>query len=288
MASFPHDFTNLEAYPVVTICLESMAYWWLLPVLSTVSHKLRAALDTEYYKRAARMAFITRTAARMFRLRGEQYRFKMIFIKHLWTIWNKPGNGDPISSRLAVLTSAYKRVNSYRTVSKELVKTLGLSLLGWDPTFNLLVRIAMWMHHFGMADSALYTVFVARMDLLYMELAKSYPYQLNQRQARFSKYIQAMCRAPSHQLWVWSITQRPRNCSHYNEMHALWSYGPRRLLEHHVQCLPCYVQSLMVLMCCYMELHKRRGHYLPGKVGMMCTLSQAWLDAGEDDVILID
>jgi hypothetical protein len=173
-------------------------------------------------------------------------------------------------------------------VSKVLVKTLGLSLLGWDPAFNMLVRIAMWIHHFGMADSTLYTVFAARMDLLFIELAKSYPYQLDQRQARFSKYIKAMCSAPSHQLWIWSITQRPRGCVYYDEMHSLWAYGPRRLLEKHIMHLPCYMQSVLVMLCCYIELHKRRGGYVPGKVGMMCTLSQAWLDAGDDDVILIE
>jgi hypothetical protein len=148
----------------------------------------------------------------------------------------------------------------------------------------------MWMHHFGMADSTMYTVFAARMDLLYMELAKSYPYHLNRRNARFSKYIQSMCSTPSHQLWIWSITQRPRGCPHYNEMQALWMHGQRRVLEQHVMSLPSYVHSVLVLLCCYVELHKRRGVHVPSKVGMMCTLSQAWLDAGDSDadVIVID
>jgi hypothetical protein len=284
---FTHDITNLEAYPIVTVCLESVAYWWLLPLLSAVSRRLRTDLNTDYYKHAARVALRVRIACKMFRLKGEQYHFKMIFIKHIWTIWNKPGNGDPISGRLAVLLSAYGRITCYNRLSKDVIKKLGLSLLGWDPVFNLLVRLAIWMHHFGMADSTMYMVFAARMDLLYIELAKSYPYKLQQQKARFSQYIQAMYSAPTYQLWVWSITQRPRGCVHYAEMHALWSHGKRGVLQRHTESLPNYVQSLLVLLSVYVELHKRRGVYLPGKVSAMCTTAQVWLDAA-DDVIVID
>jgi hypothetical protein len=149
-----------------------MTYWWLLLLLCTVSRKMRDGLNTEYYKRGARVALRVKVASKMFLLKGEQYRFKLIFIKHLWTIWNKPGNGDTTSGRLAVLLSAYRKITCYKSVSKDVIKKFGLSLLGWDMMFNLLVRIAIWMHHFGMADSTLYMVVAARMDVLYIELAK--------------------------------------------------------------------------------------------------------------------
>lgn len=289
MAAFTHDLTNLEAYPIVTVCLETMAYWWILPFMSTVSHGLRTTLNNDYYKRAGRLALRVRTAARMFRLKAEQYRFKMIMIKHLWTIWNKPGNGDPISNRLAVLTSAFSRTNCYRPASKDVVKKLGLSLLGWDPAFNVLVRLAIWMQHFGFAESTLYTVFAARMDLLFMELAASYPYRLDHGHARFSKYIQSMCDSPSHQLWVWSITQRPRGCVYYNEMHALWSYGRRGVLHRHWDGLSCYVQSASVLLCAYGELHKRRGTHLPARALSLCVHAQIALSSPDDaEAIVID
>ena len=285
---FSHDLTNLEAYPIVTICFESMSYWWLLPMLCTVSRKMRDGLNTDYYKRGARVALRVKVASKMFLLKGEQYRFKLIFIKHLWTIWNKPGNGDPVSSRLAVLLSAFGKITCYNRISKDIIKKCGLALLGWDTMFNLLVRIAIWMHHFGMADSTLYMIFASRMDLLYIELAEGYPFKLHhQPKARFSKYIASMCKAPMYHLWVWSISQRPQGCAQYDELHALWSHGKRGVVEKHMKELPGYIVSVCVLLSVYMELHKRKNGYVPLRVRTMCTSLQVWLDA-LDDVIWID
>ena len=90
-----------------------------------------------------------------------------------------------------------------------------------------------------------------------------------------------------HHLWVWSISQRPRGCAQYDEMHALWSHAKRGVLERHIRQLPGWVVRVSVLLSVYMELHKRNKGYVPGRVGVMCTSLQVWL-AGSDDVIEID
>lgn len=275
---FAHDITNLEAYPFVSVCIDTMAFWWLLPLLSTVSKGLRSSLNTSAYKRAALKALKVRVACKLFALKGEQLKLKMSVIKHLWVLWNKPGNkDDEVSSAMATMLQALQATKHFNRICKEQATFLGLSLLGWDPLFAIVIRLAIWMHHFGMQNTTLYMVFIARMDLLFIELARSYPY-VSKQQPRFSKYIEQIISKDSHKIWIWSVVEHPRGCAVYDEMHSLWAHAKRGVHQMYFNQLPPFIQNVIALLAAYQVFYKKRSTSISPKLAriedmyMECTM----------------
>ena len=256
----------MEAYPFVSVCMDTMALWWLVPLLSTVSKGLRDSLNTVAYKKASLVALKVRVACKLFAMKGEQFKLKMCIIKHLWVLWNKPGNkGDDISSAMATMLQTIQATKLFQRISKEQAKILGLSLLGWDPLFDIVVRLAIWMNHFGMKHTTLYTVFIARMDLLFIQLATLYPYSAKLT-PRFSKYIEQIIAKDSHKIWVWSVVEHPRGCAVYDEMRSLWAHGKRGLHQAHFQRLTPFIQNLIALIAAYQVFHKKKGTAMTAKL----------------------
>lgn len=244
--AFSHDFTNMEAYPWLSICLTTFGYWWLMPLLSVTSKSFKACIMQ--HQDDLKVAFKIRGISRIFLAKAQQLRLKNMMSVHLWLIWSKSSNRD-LSQALASIIKMFSKAHQFPSLNKADCMFLELNRLSWIKTLNFLIRLAVWMHHYGMSETTLYMLFMTRMDIGFKQLKESYPYAIKGTRS-FSEYISRIVsfNNESKTFWLWSLDKCPVQCPIYSEMREIWYHGNRDVYHKIISSLPNVIQAAIVLI----------------------------------------
>lgn len=232
---------------LVTVCLSSFCYWWMIPHLIVTSKEFANQLDTPYVHKSLRLAHTVRQAAIKFAMLKEAGQFKAKLAKHLWMMWRAPPANAEVSLCLADAVHAFTDAT---TTTAFHAKMFNLHERGWAAALHILVRVAVWMRFFSLRNTHLHTVLLARMDILFTDLNKAHTMRKKQL---FSHYIDAICLSSDYEAWVWSPSQSVITAAAYIEMQQVWWYGRRGVHLHAITRLPHCLRAAIALLAIFFK-----------------------------------
>lgn len=207
-----------------------------------------------------RLAMQVRGVAATFKSRMEESRFQASCVKHLWLLWKKPTD-TPVSKALGVILRGLPTgTTSSKKMSLEDAKNIGLHKDKWCIMLKTLIKLACWMHYFGMQHTTLYMIFMARMDTALLVMSKKYPFSLHKK-LRFSLCVESMVRRKvPMSLVVWNIDS---SLSVYPELKTLlsvWCYcASNTECLYLFDSLPKSIRTCAVVLLCFSDLAKRNS-----------------------------
>jgi hypothetical protein len=256
--TFPHDATNLEAYPWISICMLTYGYLWIIPLLKATSKGFASILSTPHVQKDLRVAIKMKGIANVFLSKSQQLQLKQMLCKHLWMIWHKPDKSIA-SNKLADVIKTFMKGFRFCTISETRATSFGLSDLSWTVSLKLVVRLAIWMHYYGLNETMLYTLFMTRMDIGWKKIQRMYPYNIKNRPC-FSGYIEQIIQKGDVSLWIWTINSYPVDCYLYRDMAKLWFFAQKNTYYEIISSLPKVIQASLALMSIYSQLSKSRSN----------------------------
>ncbi len=229
---------------IVTVCLSSFCYWWLIPQLRATTKEFSNQLNAPHILKSLRIAHAVKRVSIKFAMIRETHRLRARLAKHIWMLWR---NTDaPTSLLLADAVHAFQAGNTPTTTTTiEQAKLFGLHERYWGAALHILVRLAVWMRYFQLHNTHLHTVFMARMDVLFAKLNKSHTMR---KKRLFSHYIEAICFSQHYEAWVWSPTMSVITTPTYTEMQQVWWYGKRGTHFDAISHLPGCLQAALGLV----------------------------------------
>ncbi len=250
---------------LVTVCLKTFCYWWLVPTLTITSKDFASQLESAYVLKEVRIAHVTRRVAIKFLMIREAIILKAKLTKHIWTLWHI--SDSAVSTHFAQAVHAFnlsKTFGSTVIMCTNMAKCLDLQERGWAAALHILVRLAVLMRFFGMRDSMLYSAFMGRMDLVFNTLNRA---QALHKKKAFSYYIDSICISKDCDAWIWNPSFRVITSKTFLEIQQVWWYGTRGTHQAALSLLPHILQTSVGVLAIFFKCGKAKTALSKQKLG---------------------